>query len=482
MALPSNVQWEIRTGGSDSNGGGFVSGGTGTDYSLQNGAQVTFDGVTIAAHTAGVTATIIITGYTVATTDKDNLVQITGGLNFTTGFYHVQSVNVGANTWTLDRNSCTGAASGMTGAMGGGLLTVSKPIASLNSSLLHTIWVQSGTYTVTAVAIDLTGVTSVTGLTYQGYQTTHGDNTGTKPLITTATNSTKLVKCRGAANLASVTFRNITFSNTAGTRDDGIYASTEGEGGAMLVDLCVFDGLLVGIRGDFSTDYYWRVLYLNRSEFKNCTSHGVSHDGSTVAHGCWSHGNAGDGFSLQDSGGDNSVAASMVLVDCVASGNNYGARQGGGAQHSLIAINCVFYNNTLDGLNNNLLRSYINCVNCIFDSNGAYGLSANNAPGISITLYNAFRNNTTASHLNVPSDPSDITLSAGPFTSAGSDFSLNNTAGGGAALKAVGYPGVTSFGTGNIDVGALQSAGSGGSTTTYVIAPNQTRIIGNEEN
>ncbi len=479
MALPTAVQWEIRTGGSDSNGGGFVLGGTGTDWSQQNGAQVAFDGTIIAAHTAGITATIIITGYTVLTTDKDNLVQITGGINATTGFYQVSSVNTGANTWTLDRNCCTGAMTGMVGAMGGGLLTVSKPIASLNSSLLHTVWIKSGTYTVTAVAIDLTSVTSVTGLTFQGYQTSHGDNTGTRPLITTATNSTKLVKCQSGNNLASLTLRNISFSNTAGVRDDGVYASTVAACGFLLVDNCVLDGFVVGIRGDYSGDYYWNALDIIRTEIKNCSSHGISHDGPTNAYACWSHGNSGDGFSLQDSGGDNGIPSSMVLVKCVSSGNNYGAKQGGGTQHSLVALGSVFYNNTLDGVNYSVSRSIVDCINCIFDSNGQYGLSSFDTPGISNTLNNAFRNNTTAAHNNVPTDPSDITLTAIPFTNAGSgDFSLNSTAGGGAALKATGFPGLAPHGTGYIDVGALQSQAV--ASTTYVIAPNITRYLTEE--
>src|SRR5258708_8614207 len=113
MALTASAVWEVRTTGDDTQGGHFDSSVTspGTDYSQQASAQVVFDGVTIAATTAGVTATIVITGYTVATGDVGNGLNITGGVNFTTGRYTITAVNTGTGTWTLDRNATSGAAS-----------------------------------------------------------------------------------------------------------------------------------------------------------------------------------------------------------------------------------------------------------------------------------------------------------------------------------------------------------------------------------
>ena len=92
--------------------------GAGTDYSQQDSPQVTFNGTTITATTAGVSATITITGYTVAATDVDNVLHIAGGTNFTVGWYTI--ISTGAGTWTLDRNCTTGAGAAMTGRMGGG--------------------------------------------------------------------------------------------------------------------------------------------------------------------------------------------------------------------------------------------------------------------------------------------------------------------------------------------------------------------------
>src|ERR1035437_1010768 len=116
--------WYARNGGSNLNGGGYYPGLGGTSYADQDAAHVTLDGVTIAAHAAGVTSTVIVTGYTVATGDKGNFVNIASGTGFIAGTYLIVSVNVGSATWTLDRNCTSGVASGAVGKMGGGLHTV----------------------------------------------------------------------------------------------------------------------------------------------------------------------------------------------------------------------------------------------------------------------------------------------------------------------------------------------------------------------
>src|SRR6202041_1034152 len=98
MALTAYCVWEVRPGsGSDTNGGGFDNSVTspGTDYSQQNSAQVTLNGTTVTAHAAGVTSTIILTGYTVATGDVGNVVPISGGTGFTAGWYTIVSGRVG---------------------------------------------------------------------------------------------------------------------------------------------------------------------------------------------------------------------------------------------------------------------------------------------------------------------------------------------------------------------------------------------------
>ena len=66
-----------------------------------------------------------------------------------------------------------------------------------------------------------------------------------------------------------------------------------------------------------------------------------------------------------------------------------------------------------------------------------------------------------------PAGTGDVTLTTNPWTLPGSnDFSLNSTAGGGAAVKGLGFPGVISSGTSHMDGGAIQSAAGGGGSQT----------------
>jgi hypothetical protein len=84
------------------------------------------------------------------------------------------------------------------------------------------------------------------------------------------------------------------------------------------------------------------------------------------------------------------------------------------------------------------------------------------------TDHNACNPTGSGFYNNWPAGVGDITLSANPFTNgASNDFSLNSTAGGGAAVKAAGFPGVlNSGGTGFIDLGALQVQASGATGNT----------------
>jgi hypothetical protein len=54
--------------------------------------------------------------------------------------------------------------------------------------------------------------------------------------------------------------------------------------------------------------------------------------------------------------------------------------------------------------------------------------------------YNAYRNNTSGPRQYLTAGANDVTLTADPYTNeAGNDFSLNATAGGGAACTDTGF-------------------------------------------
>jgi hypothetical protein len=105
--------------------------------------------------------------------------------------------------------------------------------------------------------------------------------------------------------------------------------------------------------------------------------------------------------------------------------------------------------------------------------NGGFGITAvaastsNNAN--LLMMLNAFGANTAGDVQNVPTGTGVSTLTADPFTNHSSgDYSLNNTVGGGALLKGVGFPATFTglSATGHLDVGAVQSLG--GSTPVAI--------------
>lgn len=126
--------------------------------------------------------------------------------------------------------------------------------------------------------------------------------------------------------------------------------------------------------------------------------------------------------------------------------------------------------------------------NNIFVNCGIYAIngSASSIQAVPTVDGNAFFGSGTANRRNIDATTLgapytniwDIQLTADPFTNAaGGDFTLNATAGGGAALKGTGQAGYVgpawskATGTGYMDLGAFQTqfgAGGGGANSAYV--------------
>ena len=131
-ALQSDTTWEVRTTGNNTNGGCYDTGGTGTDYSQQDAAQLSL--TDLAQNLSSTTLTSATGGFTSAMVD--NCIQITGAGSgaFTLGFYEITAFT-DTNTVTLDRTACSTAnCSGGTGAVGGArLLTAGRGIGAPNA-------------------------------------------------------------------------------------------------------------------------------------------------------------------------------------------------------------------------------------------------------------------------------------------------------------------------------------------------------------
>jgi hypothetical protein len=155
---------------------------------------------------------------------------------------------------------------------------------------------------------------------------------------------------------------------------------------------------------------------------------------------------------------------------------------------SMNAVNCLIVSNATAGIDVGADSGFTNIIGCTFASNGkaisisgalsatgSYGilvkncLIANNTYGIyaiadsdraAMENYNAYYSNTSGNLTNISAGANDVTLTQDPFVnSAGGDFSLNVTAGGGASCRGVGFPAtiIGSSTDSDMDIGLTQA-------------------------
>lgn len=448
-AIQAGMQWDVKTTGADTNGGGFdpTVAAPGTDESLVNAGTAYVDVVIGADTTQG---SSILQPFTATTHGPGNVLIISGGAGCTTGRFEMLSQSGGIATF--DRSLGT-AGSVCTGVLGGCLLTLATATATTTSVTLNTINVQSGTYAGGFVILDPYNTAT---LYFSGYGTSHGDM-GSQPLITTSAN-TRLVQ----TNNNTTYWNNFSFSNTGATRNDGFFAY--GNERLYLYD-CTLDGFNYGIRGDNGIPGYYATLWIERTEVKNSISGGVWNAGSSVFISSWVHNNGGFGYLHQPGSG-----TSDIMLNTIFSGNS----GTGAASNSCGIWNSVFAYNAGDGLD---CASIQTIRNSVFYGNTGYGVNSGTVYGTYLstmfTGFNAFGANSTAPRHQLGAGLNDVTLTADPFVST-SNFALNATAGGGALLTHAGFPGVFPGGlsTGYLDIGAVQSAG-GSSTATQHAYPGR---------
>jgi hypothetical protein len=470
MAISSVTQWEVRTTGSDSNGGGFVAGASGTDYSQQDSAQ--FSGTNLVVD-ASVNTKVTSASHNFVSTDVGNLINVSSGSGWTPGCYQI--VSVASNAATLDRSPAATSTTGGVWALGGAMATLGTAVA--NWVPQNNVWMKKGTYT-RATALVISGVQQNTGGPANcifGYNATRGDNpTGSnRPKIqwTAADqgiNFSESVSCIVVANIifdgTGVGYRGlyisqnayvgVVFVNCRWTNWTGGTTGPSGVGGAIFLDnygptliACEIDNCPTNYAAVFTQNF---PIYMIDCDIHDNTGHGIagwlSPNWATFIR-CASYRNTGSPFGNLASGFMMKYQNNLTFMEsCIAFGNA---------------------GNGLDASSNfgTTFR------NCIFSSNGQYGAYtvAQNV-GRPDNNYNAFYANTSGARSGTLAGPNDVILTADPFTNASlsgggaADFSLNNTAGGGAALKALGFPGLSPSGlsTGYLDIGAYQHQDAGG--------------------
>jgi hypothetical protein len=442
MALPALTVFEVRPSGggsSDNNGGGFVTGSTGTDYSLQDSPQVAFDGTTIKLSNSGISATVTVTGATVDGTWVGNLLNITGGTNFTVGNYHIQSTAAG--TVTLDRNATTGAGAAGTGNMGGALASPGRAGQYMVAG--NKMYVKAATYTVTSATantnagcMSLPGSSGTNTTFMQGYDQARGDFTGTRPIIKADGVITTFTLIASTVNVLNVELDgNSRTSSRGGSGNGAIWYNcvfrnftnngVTGNVATLVID-CLVMGCTTGTPVNSCSIYYTRMTANNNTPW------------------------------VPPSNG--------VAVGCIADNNTGVSTDGFVTTSNTVFLNCTSYNNGRDNYRNtvNAGAMFINCIG--FGTNGTSFNFTTTLAGstgytpLMPTLVNCAADSysTNVTSLN---KINSVTLSGDPFTSAATgDFSLNNTAGRGAACRAAGIPTTFTGGstTAHVDIGAAQ--------------------------
>lgn len=439
MALSSNSVWEVRpTVGNDTNGGGFVTGASGTDFSQLNSKNTTGSNISTTDGVGNGTTTWTSATGNFSTAIVGNIIYLSGS-GITTGWYQV-TARASTTSITLDRSPGTGT--GATMNIGGALATIIQ--ANTNAVISNTIYVKaSGTYTVTAamtVTLVSVGGSSPTDapLAFIGYTTTRGDN----GIVTwtTSTNSIDLVDFTAASN---VSFANFKFSSTAGTPGDGLQAKTTGSTSYVTLTNCEITGMLVGIEGNFAVNWAFIGLTL-----VNCNIHGnsigVRNSGPTLFFGSYVHNNTNQGFIMSQGTPGASAAWALLYSGFYDNGSDgVDGATGGDTSASLIIDACFFSTNGGAGVvvPNAVTFALMSITNSIFDANAAYGIDG--AAGTNIVTINgynnAFYNNGTAATRNIAGLVASQTLTGSPYNSIPTDFTLNSTAGAGAACKAAAF-------------------------------------------
>lgn len=221
-AISANSVWDIRPGGSNTNGCFFVTGASGTDYSKQDAAQYALTGVTSAG------AGNVVLHASAAAAMVGNGAYLVSGTNGTVARYEVTAVTPGVDI-TLSTNKA--GTSIATAALADGVLNIGggcKLADTLDDDIFedapanggNIYYIKSGSYTIgEGVSVATVGATALHHKII-GYNATQGDAptiaSGNQPVITLAANAFSF----GAA----WSLYNITVTGT-GTTNVGVAAN-----------------------------------------------------------------------------------------------------------------------------------------------------------------------------------------------------------------------------------------------------------------
>ncbi len=431
MAWTANTQWELRTTGTSTGGGGFDAtlAGAGTDYSQQDAPQLTHtDGVVSGTNlqsTAG--------GFTSAM--KGNGVYLSGANKQ----YQITAF-VDANNVTLD--SAPGNSSGNTYHVGGAWLPTASgfviPYVAGNK-----LWIGPGTYALISNALSLNQAgTADLPITVEGYTTVRGDK-GSAPVIQFVT-----------SDAVALTFNNV-FQIVKHVTIDGGTHNSDVVNFTTLAHNCELIGCKI-INGHGN-----QVNYAgSNNRVARCLIDGTNNTGA-----------AGFGLVLMGSGIGGSILEQSVICNAPAVFTGAIADSGDSSliQHNVIRnnganglwINEVNYGkliqfndiwaNATDGIlirDLNVRFEGLQIQYNIFGKNTSYDIAFDGADqstnvgnqewAKANVRYNAFFTTGTGKLHNTAAGTGDVTLAGTPFKDDASTFNFTLNSGVGAACVGAG--------------------------------------------
>lgn len=442
MALSASTVWEVRQTGNDTNGGGYVSGGT--DWSQQDSPQYSVtDGVT-----AG-TTTITSATANFGTDVVGNIMYVQGGTGSVAANWYQITSRTNATTIVVDRSTGLTAGTGVTLKIGGAFATpgvFTSVSGGVGGQLVSGMkaWVK---YNATAMSCSTSTagpagpcqIPSGVAFVLEGYDATRGDRTGNRPTYKWTVSPGSLTYAIKAIGSAKQAVANMAVDGNAQSNAGGIDCAATRTGGIdCYVANCSAAGA-IGILGSSGT--------LVKCKAYNCIT-GIS--------GGYCFNCDVDCASLASS---TSFSAASAASHCLARN----ATTGFSGALGQALVNCTA-DTCGTGYTTSSASSYTNCLasNC---TTAGYSVSTNIIHMTKCAYYNNVTNISGTPLLNEGA----ISLSADPYVNqAGADFRPNSTAGGGAAIQAAG---IGVYGqTDNVDVGAVQH-GDAGPFFGYIAMP-----------
>ena len=448
--IPATTIWEVRLAGSDTNGGGWVSGASGTDMSQFNQANsassCTTAGTTCYSKTHDLSTADVAsssgspTHITSATAAFDanivgNVIYLTGG-SLTAGWYEVTTYN-SATDVTLDGTAgCAGTCTGATSSIGGALLSTGQASALATGGNVVYVLNPSGTdggsvYSITNATAGVSGgtVNSSQPVFYVGYSTNRVlGNADPRPSLQLNVSTATM----WAANYIHV--QNFVLDGNTQTA-------------AKLVSAGVlFVNCLVKNFNTASTSL--SVFYKDLA-----TANSATVFVGNLCDKCEAYSNTAIPYNVS------------YCIDCISSGNS-----ATGFTANALCDHCLAVSNNPDGFDTSSNSAGL-IVNSLADDNTTYGFSSNGQGKMFIN--DAYYGNGTATHFitNLIGNYGAIPITAGePLTAIGSyNFMPNSTANQGALLLNASDPATFPRGTTSNyrDVGAAQHQVAG-SQTGYV--------------